>query len=186
MDADRWRQRDLQLIYSSNPRQSRIKSHFCIYSCSPGNGALDMRVDPIDREFILGLDARETDIMASNSNSLNSSILLQCNGLVPTCKRPSHSFLESSFRCPTMRKGGKKDPFATAWVRVSPKAERIIIPIGKSCLRASKGIYWRPTAGFESDCNKRHSIFLSIRGSSKSHQFQPIPGNLSQMGNCWE
>lgn len=66
-----------------------------MYSCSPSRGGLDSRVDPIDREFILGLDARETNQITSDRNSLSSTILLLCNGLVPTCRWPSHSFLES-------------------------------------------------------------------------------------------
>lgn len=95
MNAERWRQRGLQLIYLSNPRHNRIGSHFCMYSCSPSSGALDSRVDPIDQESILGLDAREMNPMVSDHKALSSTILLWCNGLVPTCKWPSHSFLES-------------------------------------------------------------------------------------------
>lgn len=95
MDAERWRQRGLQLIYLSNPRHNRIGSHFCMYSCSPSSGALDSRVDPIDQESILGLDAREMNPMVSDHKALSSTILLWCNGLVPTCMWPSHSSLES-------------------------------------------------------------------------------------------
>lgn len=95
MDAERWRQRVLQLIYLSLSRHNRIGSQFCMHSCSRSSGALGPRVDPIDQEYILGLDARETNPITSDCNSLSSIMLLPCSVLVPTCKRPSHSFLES-------------------------------------------------------------------------------------------
>lgn len=146
--------------------------------------------------------------MASNSNLLSSSILLQCNGLVPICKQPSHSFLNYPHFAAQL--GGKEEKtliLLRLGVRSIPNAENIRISIGKSCLKASshvqtvdcrvrirmqqgafhclkasKVMFGRPTAGFESECNKRHSILLSI-GSPRSHQFQPIPRNLCQMGN---
>lgn len=52
MDAERWRQRVLQLIYLSLSRHNRIGSQFCMHSCSRSSGALDPRVDPIDQESI--------------------------------------------------------------------------------------------------------------------------------------
>lgn len=107
MDAERWRQRVLQLIYLSLPRHNRIGSHFCMYfcmySCSPSSGTLDPRVDPIDRVFILGLDARETNPITSDCNSLSSTmLLLQCDG---SHMQAAISFVSrvSSFCCLTRR-----------------------------------------------------------------------------------
>lgn len=138
---------------------------------------LDPRVDPIDQEFILGLDARETNPITSDCNSLSSSMLLACNILLPTCKRPSHSFGSrvSSF-CSLTRKGRRiNTPFNNGLgVRVNPKDEPTGIPIGQSCLkRLQKDVFRRRTAEFESDYNKSHPILLSTAYSSWYHQFQP-------------
>lgn len=136
MDVERWRQRVLQLIYLSLPQHNRIGSHFCMYSCSPSSGALDSRVDPIDREFIPGLDAREANPITSDCNSLSSTMLLPCNVLV-SHMQAAISFVSrvSSFCCLTRKEEEQIIFPQRLGVRMSPKAEPAGTPIGQSCLK---------------------------------------------------
>lgn len=56
----------------------------------------------------------------------------------------------------------KINSFATAWGESEPKSGTHQNLIGRSCLRALEGMSRRLTAGFESHCNKRQSMLLSI------------------------